>query len=124
LVVEDNLDSLHSMANLIKLMGHECEFAINGFAALDIARQFRPDTILLDIGLPDFQGYDIARQLKWEPDLQGTRMIAITALPESDRQRALDAGCDDFYRKPLDPMLLEQLLAVPSRVDHAQRSAA
>jgi CheY-like chemotaxis protein len=121
LVVEDNLDAVHSMALLIKMMGHECQFAINGFAALEIARQFRPDVILLDIGLPDFKGYEIAKQLKWEPGLEATRIVAITALPEADRQSALDAGCDEFYRKPLDPMLLEQLLAKPPGFDHAQQ---
>ena len=56
LLVEDNLDAVHSMAMLVKMMGHEVEFAINGFAALDIARRFRPDVVLLDIGLPDFDG--------------------------------------------------------------------
>jgi CheY-like chemotaxis protein len=111
LIVEDNLDAVHSMAMLVKMMGHECQFAINGFAALDIARRFRPDVILLDIGLPDFKGDDIARQLRWEPGLEQTRIIAVTALPDADRQRALDAGCDEFYRKPLDPVMLEQLLA-------------
>jgi CheY-like chemotaxis protein len=122
LVVEDNLDAVHSMATLIKMMGHDCRFAINGFAALEIAREFRPEIILLDIGLPDFKGYDIAKQLKWEPGLEATRIIAITALPDTDRQRAIDAGCDEFYRKPLDPMLLEQLLAKPLGFD--QRAAA
>jgi CheY-like chemotaxis protein len=122
LVVEDNLDSVHSMAMLIKMMGHDCQFAINGFAALEIARAFRPDIILLDIGLPDFKGYDIAKQLKWEPGLEATRIIALTALPDADRQRAVDAGCDEFYRKPLDPMLLEQLLAKPRAFD--QQAAA
>lgn len=111
LVVDDNLDVVHSMAVLIKMMGHECQFAINGFAALQIAREFRPDVILLDIGLPDFNGDDIARQLRWEPGLEATRIIAITALPQADRDRALEAGCDEFYRKPLDPVLLEELLA-------------
>jgi CheY-like chemotaxis protein len=122
LVVEDNLDAVHSMATLIKMMGHECQFAINGFAALDIARQFRPDIILLDIGLPDFKGYDIAKQLKWEPGLEATRIIALTALPDTDRQRAIDAGCEEFYRKPFDPILLEQLLAKP--LDLEERAAA
>jgi CheY-like chemotaxis protein len=122
LVVEDNLDAVHSMATLIKMMGHECRFAINGFAALDIARAFRPDIILLDIGLPDFKGYEIARQLKWEPGFEATRIIAVTALPHAERQRALDAGCHDFYRKPLDPMLLERLLANPRALD--QQAAA
>jgi CheY-like chemotaxis protein len=111
LVVEDNLDSVRSMATLIRMMGHECQLAINGFAALEIAREFHPDIILLDIGLPDFKGYDIAKQLKWEPGLQATRIVAVTALPESERQRVLDAGCHEFYRKPLDPRLLEQVLA-------------
>ena len=81
LVVEDHLDSVHSMAALLRMMGHEVEFAINGFAALDIARRFRPDFILLDVSLPDFAGDKIARQLKYEPGLEHTRMIAITGLP-------------------------------------------
>ena len=124
LVVEDNLDSLHTMAKLIRMMGHDCEFAINGLASLKIAREFRPDVVLLDIGLPDFKGYDIARQLKWEPGLQATRIIAITGLPESGRQHALEAGCDDFYRKPIDPVLLEQLLANPGVDGMEQRKQA
>lgn len=111
LVVEDNLDSVHSMAMLVKMMGHEVQFAINGFAALDIARQFRPDVVLLDIGLPDFSGYEIMRQLKYEEALQNTRFVAISALPaEQHRQRALEAGCAAFYPKPIDPKVLERLL--------------
>jgi CheY-like chemotaxis protein len=111
LVVEDNLDSVHSMAALVRMMGHEVEFAINGFAALDIARKFRPDFVLLDIGLPDYRGDRIACQLKWEPGFENTRFIAITGLPLTQvRQRALDAGCEEVYAKPLDPAFLEQLL--------------
>jgi CheY-like chemotaxis protein len=111
LVVEDNLDSVHSMAMLVKMMGHEVQFAINGFAALDIAREFRPDVVLLDIGLPDFSGYEIIRQLRYEEALSHTRFIAISALPaQQHRQRALDAGCQDFYPKPIDPKVLESLL--------------
>lgn len=121
LVVEDDLDSVHSMAVLIKMMGHQCQFAISGFAALEIARQFRPDIILLDIGLPDFKGYEIAKQLKWEPGLEANHIIAITALPEADRERALSSGCDDFYRKPLDPMLLERILARPPGFDRSRQ---
>jgi CheY-like chemotaxis protein len=114
LVVEDNLDAVHTMALLVKMMGHEVQFAINGFAALETARTFRPDIILLDIGLPDFTGCEIARQLKWEPDLKGTRIIAISALPEREyKQAALDAGCEEFYRKPIDPRRLEDLLSAP-----------
>jgi CheY-like chemotaxis protein len=114
LVVEDDLDSVHSMAVLIKAMGHECQFAINGLAAIEAARTFRPDIVLLDIGLPDFMGDEIARQLKWEPGLEMTRIIAITGLPIDDvGQRARDAGCEEIFAKPLDPAVLEQLLAKP-----------
>jgi CheY-like chemotaxis protein len=113
LVVEDNLDSVHSMAMLIKTMGHEVRFAINGFAALELAREFRPEVILLDIGLPgDLKGYDIARQLKWEPGLEKTRMIAISGRSDDDlRRRALDAGCEELLAKPLDPAVLEKLIS-------------
>ena len=115
LVVEDNLDAVHSMAMLIKTMGHEVRFAINGFAALEVAREFHPDVILLDIGLPDLKGYEIARQLKWEPGLEKTRMIAITGLSEDElRRHALEAGCEDLLVKPLSPVRLEELLAKPS----------
>ena len=112
LVVEDNLDSVHSMATLVKMMGHEVRFAINGFAALEIARSFRPDVILLDIGLPDVDGCEIARQLKWEETLKHTRFVAISALPAQQyRQAALDAGCHEFHPKPIDPKVLEELLS-------------
>ncbi len=112
LVVEDNLDSVHTMAMLIKAMGHEVQFAINGFAAIEMARKFRPDIILLDIGLPDYEGDDIARQLKWEPGLERTRIIAISGRAgDEPRRRALEAGCEEFCVKPLDPVVLETLLA-------------
>jgi hypothetical protein len=114
LVVEDDLDSVHSMAMLIKMMGHDVQFAINGFAALDIARAYRPDIIILDIGLPDFHGDQIARQLRYEPGLESTRIVAISGLPEAHlEERALRAGCEEFYRKPIDPEVLEKLLARP-----------
>ena len=100
------------MAMLLKMMGHEVEFAINGFAALDIARRFRPQVILLDIGLPDFKGYNIARQLKWEQDLTNSRIIAITGRPmEEVRRKALEAGCEGVYAKPIAPALLEALVS-------------
>jgi CheY-like chemotaxis protein len=112
LVVEDNLDSVHSMAVLIRSMGHEVQFAINGFAAIAVARNFRPEVILLDIGLPDFKGDEIAQQFKYEPGLENVRIIAITGLPLAHvEQRALHAGCEQIFAKPMDPAALEKLLA-------------
>ncbi len=112
LVVEDNLESVHSLALVLKNIGHEVQFAINGFAAMEVARKFRPEVILLDIGLPDVDGDNIARQLKWEPGLEKTRIIALTGSAEPElRERALEAGCAEFVVKPIDPAALETLLA-------------
>jgi two-component system CheB/CheR fusion protein len=114
LVVEDNLDSVHSMTALIRMMGHEVQFAINGFAALDVARKYRPDIVILDLGLPDFRGEHLATQLKYEPGLEQTRIIAISGLPQANlEQCAREAGCAEFYRKPIDPTQLEEILAEP-----------
>lgn len=112
LVVEDNLDSVHSMTMLIRMMGHEVEFAINGFAAIDVARKYRPDIVILDLGLPDFKGEHLATQLKYEPGLESTRIIAMSGLPQENLEaRARAAGCSEFHRKPIDPMKLEEILA-------------
>ena len=114
LVVEDNLDSVHMTATLVRMMGHEVDFAINGFAALEAARKFKPDIILLDIGLPDFDGDKIASQLKFEPDLKNTRIIAVTGRPLAEmEERARKAGIEAVYAKPIAPALLEELLGKP-----------
>lgn len=114
LLVDDNLDTVHSMAVLLKTLGHEVQFAINGLAAIDIARNFRPEVILLDMGPLDFHGDQFANQLKREAGLEGARVIAISGRPgQEGRQRSLAAGCEDYYVKPLDPAVLEGLLAKP-----------
>jgi CheY-like chemotaxis protein len=67
---------------------------------------------LLDIGLPDFKGYEIARQLRWEGGLEKARIIAVTGLAGDDvKERCLAAGCEAFYKKPVSPAALEKLLA-------------
>ena len=112
LVVDDNLDAVHMMATLLRMMGHEVDFAINGFAAIDAARKFKPDIVLLDIGLPDVKGDKIATQLRFEPGLEKTRFIAITGQPlDAVQGRARDAGCEAVYAKPIATEVLEQLLA-------------
>jgi CheY-like chemotaxis protein len=114
LVVDDNLDTVESMATLIKTLGHDVQFALTGFAAISIASSFRPEIVLLDIGLPDTKGDIVAKQIKSERGLENVRIIAITGRSEDeDRRRALAAGCEDYRIKPLDPAVLEQLLRKP-----------
>jgi CheY-like chemotaxis protein len=114
LVVDDGLDAVHSMAMLIKMMGHEVQFAINGFAALECARRFKPEVVLLDIHLPDFKGDEIARQLRWEPGLQNVRIIAMSGRSDDETQRRVkEAGVAEFAKKPIGPVELERLLEAP-----------
>jgi CheY-like chemotaxis protein len=112
LVVDDSLDMVQSMALLLRDMGHEVDFAINGHAAMEVARRFRPDVVLMDIGLPDADGLDIARKLKNEPGGKRLRILAITGRTGTvDALRSYDAGCEEHLLKPLDPQVLESLLA-------------
>jgi two-component system CheB/CheR fusion protein len=111
LVVEDNLDSVHTLAYLLNDMGHSVEYAINGYVALDVARRFRPDFALLDLGLPGIDGFEVCRQIKRDPQLRFCRVVALTAFsPDEYRERAKQAGCELYLVKPVDTQVLEDLL--------------
>lgn len=110
LLVEDNLDAVHSTCMLLRELGHAVDYGINGYVALEIARRFRPDVVLLDIGLPGANGFEVCRQIKSDPELGGARVIALTAYSEPEyRERAKAAGFDDYFVKPLDPKRLTAL---------------
>jgi DNA-binding response OmpR family regulator len=111
LVVDDNLDFVHSLTVLLRAMGHEADFAINATAALAVARSFRPDTILLDISLPDGDGRLLAEELRREVGRDDVRIVCVTGREHEDPRRSIQAGCDAHYVKPLDPAELEKLLA-------------
>ena len=114
LVVDDHLDTVDSLAMLLKTMGHEVQFAISGTAAVKIARAFRPEVVLLDFGLPDVKGDQVARHIRSERGLENVRIIVITgSSQDEDRQRALAAGCEGYHVKPLDGAVLERLLEKP-----------
>ena len=107
LVVDDNKDAADSLALLLELAGHEVRVAHSGRAALSLAQLFRPDTSLLDIGMPDLSGYEVARELRREPWGRQMRLIALTGWgQEADRQRAQEAGFDEHLTKPIDPEAL------------------
>ncbi|NLD53585.1 MAG: PAS domain-containing protein [Burkholderiaceae bacterium] len=111
LVVDDNIDAAESLAMLLQLDGHETALAHDGQRALELARSFAPQVILLDIGLPLMNGYEVARRLRAQPWGRGIALIAVTGWgQEQDRQQAQAAGFDHHLTKPLDPSRLAALL--------------
>jgi PAS domain S-box-containing protein len=112
LVVDDNADAAESLAVLLRLDGHEVCTAHDGAAALETARGFRPEVVVLDIGLPRMDGYQVARRLRAEVGLTEALVVALTGYgQEEDRRRAEQAGFDAHLVKPADPEVLQRLLA-------------
>jgi CheY-like chemotaxis protein len=108
--VEDDLDQVHSLTYLLRDMGYDVKFAINGYAALAIAQTFHPEVVLLDMGLPDLDGCEIARRLKKQGD-PFVRIVAVTARStDEDRRRSLAAGCEQHLVKPVHPATIGQLI--------------
>jgi CheY-like chemotaxis protein len=111
LIVEDNIDAVRSMAFLLRDMGHRVEYAINGYAGLEIARRFDPEFVFLDLGLPGMDGFELCKRMKRDPALRGARVIAVTGYAQEDyRLRALESGCELHFVKPLHPKVLAALL--------------
>jgi PAS domain S-box-containing protein len=111
LVVDDNIDAADSLGRLLALDGYDVRIANGGMEALHEAEAFRPEVILLDIGLPMMNGYDVARRLRKEPWGADLRLVALTGWgQEEDRRRSKEAGFDDHVVKPIDPASLRALL--------------
>jgi PAS domain S-box-containing protein len=114
LVVDDNVDGAESLATLLELYGHEVRTALDGPAALAVADEFRPDVVLLDIGLPGMDGYEVARQLRAREAFRAARLIAMTGWgQDADRERSRQAGFDLHLVKPVDPAELRRVLGAP-----------
>ena len=112
LIADDNTDAAESLSMLLELAGHEVRVAALGRDALALVQTFRPDIALLDIGMPDLSGYEVARELRREPGATRIQLIALTGWgQEDDRRRALEAGFDHHLVKPVDPDQLEALIA-------------
>lgn len=110
LVVEDHLDCRQTLCEVLVLYGYEVLEAIDGPQAVAIATEHRPDAVLLDLGLPGMDGYQVARALRADPRLADTLIAAVTGFCMApDRRRALEAGCDLFLVKPVG---IEQLIRV------------
>ena len=112
LVVDDNADVAESLSMLLRIEGHEVRTVHDGEAALSAARSFRPEVVLLDIGLPGMNGYEVARRIRHESDLGGTILIALTGYGhDEDRKRAREAGFDAHLVKPTDIATLERIVS-------------
>jgi CheY-like chemotaxis protein len=111
LVVDDNRDAADSCATLLELSGHHVQTAYTGRRALELAETFRPHALLLDIGLPDFDGYQLATTIRATPWGRSILLIAVTGWgQEEDRRRAFEAGCDHHLTKPIAAEAVESLL--------------
>ena len=111
LVVDDNLDAAETLTMLLEFLGHTVQMAHDGPSALQQALAWQPDVVLLDIGLPGLNGYEVARRIRAEPSMASIVLVALTGYgQESDRQCAHEAGFDHHLAKPADFDLVENIL--------------
>ncbi len=112
LLIEDNRDAAETLHMMLGLEGHDVDVAHTAQAGLARARDFRPDMILCDIGLPEVDGYQVVRSIRQDPQLAATFTVALTGYGrEEDQKRAIDAGFDRHLTKPVDFDTLQRLLA-------------
>jgi PAS domain S-box-containing protein len=112
LVVDDNVDAAESLALVLRTGGHELRTAYDGPAALQTAETFRPEVVLLDIGLPRMDGYEVARRFRKQSETKAVLLVALTGYgQDEDRRQAEEAGFDAHLTKPADPAILQKLLA-------------
>jgi len=115
LVVDDNVDSAKTIGMLLQASGHEIRIIYDGLAALDAALDFRPRVVLLDIGLPGLDGFEVAKRLRQQASLQNILLVAMTGYgQESDRQRSKEAGFDHHLVKPANFKQVLQILTTVS----------
>lgn len=109
LLVEDNQDNREMLGRRLTRRGHRLIFAVDGAEAIALTRAERPQIVLMDLSLPEIDGWEATRQIKADPALAAIPIIALTAhAMDGDREQALAAGADDYDTKPVD---LERLLA-------------
>jgi CheY-like chemotaxis protein len=112
LVADDLRDSVDSLSLVLRMAGHEVQTAHDGLEAVQAAAAFRPDVVLLDIGMPKMNGYEAARHIRQQSWGQRMVLIAVTGWGQpEDRRRCLEAGFSHHLTKPVDPIVLEKLLA-------------
>jgi CheY-like chemotaxis protein/anti-sigma regulatory factor (Ser/Thr protein kinase) len=117
LVVDDNVDTVTTLALLVKESGHDVRTAFDGPTVLEVALDYRPNVVLLDIGLPGLNGFEVSKQLRQQPGLQNAVLVAMTGYgQESDRRRSQEAGFDHHLVKPGDLGKVLEILANVSKL--------
>jgi CheY-like chemotaxis protein len=112
LIVDDNVDAVRVLSIVVKKLGNEVCVAYDGVEAIAAAEEFRPEVVLLDLGMPKLDGYGAARHIRQQPWGQNMTLIALTGWgQEADKQRTRDAGFDHHLVKPADPSELRRLLS-------------
>ena len=112
LVVDDNIDSAESMGDLLQLKGNDLRNAHDGLAAVEAAETFRPELVLLDIGLPKINGYEVARRIRQQPWGRDVILVALTGRgQDEDKSKSQEAGFNFHVVKPVEIAALEKLLA-------------
>jgi CheY-like chemotaxis protein len=125
LIVDDSEDGAETLAMLLQFGGHETHKAHDGVEAIDLAEQLRPDAVLLDIGLPGMNGYEVCSRIRKEPWGKEMVLVALTGWgQEEDRLRSKEVGFDAHMVKPVDfRVLLELLASLPAATEAQSRSA-
>jgi CheY-like chemotaxis protein len=111
-IVDDNADAAESLAMVLELEGHEVRTAGDGIAGLELIGAFSPQAVILDIGLPRLNGYEVARRIRQDYQDAGILLIAVTGWgQQQDKQTAVAAGFDHHFTKPVDPRELQRVLS-------------
>jgi len=112
LIVDDNQDGAEALSMFVTLLGHDVRISHDGRDALDAAREFSPELVFLDIGLPGLDGFQVARAFRDDPKLQATYLVAVTGWGSADdKRKTREAGFDVHLTKPVDTEIVEQLLS-------------
>ena len=127
-IVDDNADAADSLAELLRIEGHEAQAVHSPAAALELIDSFHPDIALLDIGLPDMDGFELVRRLRERPALAGVKFVALTGYGQiEDRRRVRESGFDDHLIKPIDLDALDRIfrgISPAPATDSVSRGAA